>query len=176
MTAPATLNAIAIDLVGHSGQTAKNIFATYRHGTQRAAIALSARYEQLVKGLPGPWLKRETRANMLESQQRLARMVVTSVTRITERADDSVDRGADTTVKGIAAFAKQTDWATDMMVVGAIRKINLPVAKLSLQIAARVDDASRRLSQRVSGSTAAKASRAAKAVSKRARRAVRRAG
>jgi hypothetical protein len=175
MTSPATLNAIAIDLVGHSGRTAKNILATYRNGTNRAATALGARYEQLVKGLPRPWLNSETRNKLLESQQRLARRVIESVSRITERANDSVNRVAGTTVKGIKAFGKQTDWANDMMVVGAFRKMNLPAAKLSLRIAGRVDDASRRLSQRVSGSPAAKASRTAKAVSRRARRAGRRA-
>src|SRR5262245_50870560 len=108
MTAPATLNAIAIDVVGHYGQTAKNIFATYSTGTERAATALSARYEQLIKSPSLPWLSSEIRTNLLNSQQRLSRMVVDSVASIAERANSTVDRVSGTTVQGIEAFDEQT--------------------------------------------------------------------
>ncbi|HEU5294371.1 MAG TPA: hypothetical protein VFU71_06255, partial [Burkholderiaceae bacterium] len=156
MTTP-NLNTIAIDVVGHYGQTAKNLLATYRAGTERAVNALSAGYEQLVEKQPLPWISSEIKANLVGSQQRVARLVVDSVARIAERATSAVDSVSGRTVQGIEAFGQQTAWAQDMMVVGAIRKINLPVAKLSLQIAGRVDDASHRLSQRVAGSTVAKA-------------------
>ncbi|HEX6018608.1 MAG TPA: hypothetical protein VFZ28_10950 [Burkholderiaceae bacterium] len=177
----ANLNTIAIDVVGHYGQTAKNLLAAYRAGTERAVNALGARYERLVEKQPLPWVNREVKANLVGSQQRVARLVVDSVARVAERASDAVDSVSGRTVQGIEAFDQQTAWAHDMMVVGAIRKVNLPVARLSLRIAGGVDAASKRLSQRVAGTAVAKAPRAAKAAqavkagAKRARRAVRQA-
>jgi uncharacterized protein YaiL (DUF2058 family) len=173
VTAPATLNAIAIDVVGHYGQTAKNLVATYRTTTERAVNALGARYEQLVEGKALPWLKSEIKANLVDSEQRVSRLIVDSVARIAERANGTVDRVSGRTVQGIEAFGEQTAWASDLMVVNAMRKINLPVAKLSLGIAGRVDSASRRLSQRVAGKAAVKTNKTAKATVKRARRATR---
>ena len=169
MTAPATLNAIAIDVVGHYGHAAKNLVATYRAGTERAVSALNARYEQLGASLP--WLGSEIKAKALDSQQRLSRLVVASVDQLAERATSAVDGVQGRTVQGIEAFAEQTAWADEMMVVGALRKVQLPVAKLSLQIAGRIDDASQRLSKRVAGTPKAKVARAAKGAARRARRA-----
>jgi len=173
MTATAHLNTIAIDVVGHYGQTAKNILAAYSAGTARALNAISAGCEQLVERQPLPWIKSEIKTNFVDSQQRLARLVVNSVASATERATQAVDQVSGRTVQGIEAFGEQTRWAKDLMVVNAIRRINLPVARLSLQIAGRVDDASRRLSQRVAGTATAKATKAAKTAVKRVRRAAR---
>lgn len=170
----ANLNTIAIDVVGHYGSAAKNLLATYRAGTERAFGALSAGYEQLVERQPLPWIDSQIKASLLGTQQRVARLVVDSVSRAAERAAKAVDTVSGRTVQGIEAFDRQTAWAHDMMVVGAIRKINLPVARLSLQIAGRVDDASRRLSRRVAGK-AGQAVRSAKTAAKRARRATRKA-
>ena len=176
----ANLNTIAIDVVGHYGRTAKNLLATYRAGTERAVKALSAGYESLVEKQPLPWISSEIKANLVGSQQRVARLVVDSVARIAERASSAVDSVSGRTVQGIEAFGQQTAWAHDTMVVGAIRKINLPVARLSLRIAGRVDEASKRLSRRVAGrgaaqarAHAAQATRGAKKAVKRVRRAVR---
>jgi len=172
-TAPASLNTIAIDVVGHYGQTAKNLLATYRAGTERAVGAISTGYKRLVDKQPLPWIHGEVKANLVGTQQRVARLVVDSVTRIAERADSTVDSVSGRTVQGIEAFGRRTEWAQDMMVVGAIRKINLPVARLSLQIAGRVDDASRRLSQRVAGKPVVRTAKSTKTTVKRAKRAVR---
>jgi hypothetical protein len=173
MTASAKLNTIAIDVVGHYGQTAKNLFAACGAGTERAVNAFSDRYEQLVEKQPLPWINSEIKASLVASQQRVARRVVDSTTRFTERASSAVDRISGRTIKGIEAFGEQTAWANDMFVVGAFRMINLPAAKLSLQIAGRVDEASRRLSQRVAVTGVAKPTRTAKKSIKRARRATR---
>jgi len=175
----ANLNTIAIDVVGHYGRTAKNLLAAYSAGTERAVNAFSKRYEQLVEKRPLPWINGEVEANLVGSQQRVARLVVDSVARAAERASDAVDSVSGRTVRGIEAFDQQTAWAHDMMVVGALRKVNLPVARLSLRIAGGFDAASERLSQRVAGTTATKAARAAtkaaKAGAKRVRRSVRQA-
>jgi hypothetical protein len=170
MTATANLNTIAIDVVGHYGQTAKNLLAAYRAGTERAVNAFSTRFEQLVEKQPLPWINSEIKAALVASQRRMARIVVDSTTRFSERANSTVNRISGRTVKGIEAFGEQTAWAHDLMVVGALRKINLPAAKLSLQIADRVDDFSRRLSRRMAVTATANATRTRTKAVKRARR------
>ena len=72
MTATANLNTIAIDVVSHYGQTAKNLFAAYRAGTERAVNAFSDRYEQLVERQPLSWINSEIKASLVASQQRAA--------------------------------------------------------------------------------------------------------
>ena len=173
MTATANLNTIAIDVVSHYGQTAKNLFAAYRAGTERAVNAFSDRYEQLVEKQPLPWINSEIKAGLVASQRRVARRVVDSTTRLTKIANSAVDRISGRTVKGIEAFSEQTAWANDTFVVGAFRKINLPAAKLSLQIAGGVDEASRRLSRRMAVTAVAKPTRTMKKAVKRVRRATR---
>jgi hypothetical protein len=172
-TAHMNLNTIAIDVVGHYGQTAKNLLTAYRAGTERAVSALSSGYEQLIEKKPLSAIKGDIKANLVDSQQRVARWVVDSVASVTDSAGSAVDHVSGRTMQGIEAFGEQTAWAKDLMVVNAIRKVNLPVAKLSLRIAGGLDDASHRLSQRVAGTATAKATRRVKAVAKRARRAVR---
>jgi hypothetical protein len=173
MTDTAKLNTVAIDVVGHYGRTAKNLLAAYCAGTERAVNAFSDRYEQLVGRQALPWINSEIKANLVASQQRVARRVVDSVTRLTKRANNTVDRISGRTVKGIEAFGEQIAWANDMFVVGAFRTINLPAARLSLEIAGRVDEASRRLSRRLAGTQVTKPTKSAKRAVKRARRATR---
>jgi hypothetical protein len=173
VTTPANLNTIAIDVVGHYVNTAKHLVTSYRAGTERALNAWTTGYERLVDKQALPWVTGDIKTNLLASQQRFARFVAGSVARIAERTESAVDNVSGRTVQGLKAFDKQTEWAHDLMLVNALRKVNLPVAKLSLRVAGRVDDASRRLSQRVTGSPVAKATRSAKRAVKRARRATR---
>jgi len=58
-----------------------------------------------------------------------------------------------------------------MFVVGAMRRVNLPVAKLSLEIASRIDDAASALSARAEGERPAAKRAAKKRIAKRVRRA-----
>ncbi len=109
----------------------------------------------------------------MATQQRVARRVVDSTTRFVERANSAVDRISGRTVEGIEAFGEQTAWANDMFVVGAFRKINLPAARLSLEIAGRVDEASRRLSRRLAGTQVTRPTKSPKRAVKRGRRATR---
>lgn len=141
MSTQPTLNSIATDVVGHYSHAAKNLLAAYRTGAQRVGGRFSGRYSDFVVG---------------------------NVVRISERADQAVDKVSARTLEGITTLSDQTAWAKDLMIVNALRTVNLPAAKLSQRIAAQVDDVSRRLSERVAGAklpqAARTAVRAAKAV------------
>jgi hypothetical protein len=102
----------------------------------------------------------------------LSDVLVNTTERVSDRAIPAVDRAAGWTVEGLEALAAKAAWADDLMVVGALRKVQAPVAQLSLGIATKLNDASRELVQRVAGHTAFKAAaRVAKAPAKSARRA-----
>jgi hypothetical protein len=113
---------------------------------------------------------------LVDSERRLSDVLVNTTERVSDRAILAVDRAAGWTVEGLEALAAKAAWADDLMVVGALRKVQAPVAQLSLGIATKLNDASRELVQRVAGHTAVKAAaRVAKAPSKSARRAARKA-
>ena len=97
------------------------------------------------------------------------------IARASDRADDVIDRAANRATEGIQAFGAKSAWASDLMVVNALRTINLPVAKLSFELASQVNHASSRLAKRVAGVKAeARASGTATATTRKAKTAVKR--
>lgn len=142
-----TLNSIAIDVVGHYSEAAKHLINAYSTGTERAFAFVG-------------------------SEQRLAGFVVDAVTQVSGRASSAVDHVSTRAVEGMEAFGAKTAWASDLMVVNALRSINLPAAKLSLEIANKLNQASRRLSERVAS---VEAQPAAARKAPRARRSARKA-
>ena len=174
-----TLNSIAIDVVGQYSEAAKHLVNAYRVGSERAINGLGGRYEHLLESRKLPLVTEELKSAFIVSQQRLSGLVLDAITRTTDRAEEAVDQLSNRAVNGMEAFGAKTAWASDMFVVNAARTINLPVAKLSLGIANRVNQASGRLSARVSKVATAKpvarAASAVKAAAKRARRVARKA-
>ena len=176
MTAPVTLNAIATDVVGHYGNAAKSLVSAYRAASARALAASGTRYAQLVERAPLPFVGEEGKARIVAAGRRVASVVATGARRTAEGFDRGVEIVFGQMLKGIDAFAQRTDWTKNMFVVDTVRRINLPVARLSLEIASRIDDAASTLSARAEGSAATPATkpavkRARRAASKRVRRA-----
>ena len=142
-----TVNAIAINLVGQSRATAKNLVNAYRAATRLSTKGLDVGYAKLAASRLVPTA--ELRTALVDSERRLANVLVNATERVSDRAILAVDSAADWTVEGLEAFASKAAWADDLMVVGALRKVQVPVAKLSLGIATKLNDASRELVQRV---------------------------
>ena len=170
MTTPVTLHAIASDVVGHYGNAAKSLVAAGHSASKRALAAGSRGYAQLVERAPLPVVGGESKARIVAAEQRVAGIVGEGVERIAQGYDRGIELVSGQALKGIEAFAQRTDWAKDMFVVDTVRRINLPVAKLSLKIASRIDDAASALSARAEGRVA---KRVAKPAVKKARAAKR---
>ena len=174
MTTTITINAIATDVVGHYGNAAKNLVAAYRTVSERALAASGSRYAKLVERLP--IVGDEGKARIVAAERRVAAVVGEGVARIAQGYDRGIEVVSGQIVKGLEALAERTEWTKDMFVVETARRINLPAAKLSLEIATRIDEAASTLSARAEGAveqpvakTAAK--RARRATAKRVRRA-----
>ena len=168
MTTTVTLNAIASDVVGHYGNAAKNLVAAYRTASKRALAAGGTRYAKLVER--SPLVGEEGKARMVAAERRVAGAVGEGVVRIADGYDRAIEAVSTRALKGLEAIAERTDWAQDMFVVGAMRRMNMPAAKLSLEIASRIEEASTALNARAEGKVAAQPA-AKKKVIRRARRA-----
>ena len=171
MSTNVTLNSIATDVVGRYGNAAKNLVAAYRTVSERALAANGSRYAKLVERLP--LVGEESKARIVAAERRVATIVGEGV----ERSADGYDRGIELVsgqmVKGLEAIAERTEWTKDMFVVETARRINMPAAKLSLEIASRIDEAASTLSARAEGAAVEPAVK--KPVAKRVRRATKRA-
>ncbi|MBV9890241.1 MAG: hypothetical protein JO090_05055 [Rhizobacter sp.] len=168
-----TVNSIASDVVGHYGNAAKNLVAVYRSACERAAAAGSDRYASLVERLPV--VGEQGKSRMVLAEQRVAAALGERVARIADGYDQGIKLVSSQMLKGIEAFAERSGWTKDMFVVGALRRLNLPAAELSLEIARRIDEATSSLSARAEGAVAQPvATTQARRAVKPARRAVKR--
>ena len=172
MTTPVTLNAVATDVVGHYGNAAKSLVAAYRTAAARALAEGGIRYAKLVERAPSPLVGAEGKARLTAAERRVAGVVGQGVVRSAQGYDRAIELVSGQAVKGLKAIARRTDWAKDMFVVNAMRRINMPAAKLSLEIAVRLDDAASALSARVEASPKRPVAKRAvkKQTAKRARR------
>ena len=113
------------------------------------------------------------------AQRRLSGRAARAVAIASDRADGAIDRASSRAIESMQAFGERTSWANDLLVVNALRTVNLPAARLSLRVASQVNKASSRLSQRVAGvkpdesASEPPKARARKAPAKRARRTAR---
>ena len=168
-----TLNAIAIDVVGHYGNAAKSLVAACHIASERALAAGGSRYAKLVERTPLPVIGGESKARIVAAERRVAEVVGEGVVRIAQGYDRGIEFVSGQALKGLETLAQRTDWAKDMFVVDTVRRINLPAAKLSLKIASRVDDLASALSAPAKGTAArpvAKRAMKKASVTKRARR------
>jgi hypothetical protein len=172
------INSIAIDVLGQYNDAAKHLVSAYRVGTRRTVAGVGERYERLLNGRS--LVSDGTKERLIGAEQQLGNFVVGAVSRVSERADSALDLVASRAVAGIEFFGAKTAWTNDSAIFNALRTLNLPAAKLSLQLATKLADASRRLSERVAGEAevaapVAKATKTVKRAAKRTRRVVRKA-
>jgi hypothetical protein len=156
MSTQPTLNATVIDVLGQYNQAAKSLVATYRDGTQRVVGGIDQRCSKLVADNKLPLVPARVTERLVDAEQRLAAFVVKGVDRAADRADATIDKLSQGAIGGVNRFAEETAWAKDLFVVNALRSLNMPAAKLSLQIAEQVAHGARRVSERVAGTSQAR--------------------
>jgi hypothetical protein len=173
MSTQTTLNSIAIDVFGQYTQATKNLVGAYGTATRRVVNAAGSRFEQVLNGRTLPLLNSDTKVGIIDGKQRLVGYVTDAVARTTEQVSNGIDQFSGRVIEGMQEYGKQTAWAKDLMVVDAFRRINLPAAKASQQIAGRVVEASRLVSERIAGESpvVAPVKPVVKQAAKRARRA-----
>ncbi len=178
---PESINAVAIDVVGQYGLAYKHLVNAYRLGTQRAVARINERYTSMIESPVVPMVDASLRSSMLAAHQQLTGFFVGGVVRATEQADLAIDRMTDGTAQGIkrlGGVGERLEAIVGQPVVETVTKVNMPAAKLSLQIAGQVVEGTKRLVERASATqdvveaavaeTVAAATSEAKSRSKRA--------
>lgn len=149
-----TINSVAIDVVGQYGLVGKNLLAAYRLGTQRVVSQINDRYTAMVGSPSLPLIDSSIRNSLVAAQQQFAGFIVNGVARATEQADVAIDRITEGTAQGIKRLGEvgqRIETVVGAPVVDTITKLNLPAAQISLQIAGRIAEGSKRLAERVAG-------------------------
>lgn len=166
-----TLNAVAIDVIGHYGIATKNLMQAYRVGTERAVLKLNDGYSNIVKSSSIPMIDESIRSSLLAAHQQFLGFVVDGVARATEQADVAIDRMTESTTAGLqrlGGFGDKVKSVVGAPTVDTMTKINMPAAQVSLSIAGALVEGSKRLVERVGGAaeTEAAPAKAAKRAAK----------
>ena len=82
----ATLNAVAIDVVGQYALAGKHLVNAYRVGTQRVVAQFNERYTSMIQSPSLPMVHDSLRSSILSAHQQLTGFFVGGVTRATEQA------------------------------------------------------------------------------------------
>ncbi len=163
MSSP-TLNSVAVDVVGQYGLVGKNLLAAYRIGAMRVASQINDRYNAVVKSPSLPLADSSIRNSLVTAQQQFTGFVVNGVVRATEQVDAAIDRITDGTTQGIKRLGEvgqRLESVVGTPVVETMTKLNMPAAQISLKIAGRIAEGSKRLADRVAGVEEAIAAEAA---------------
>jgi hypothetical protein len=174
MTAQCPINSTTVNVLGQYNEAAKQLIAAYRFGSARVITGAGERYAQFVEGRS--FVGGDVKAKLIGAEQKVGQFVAGAVSRISDGADALVDGIAQRAASGVERFDELTAWTHDKAIFNAFRKLNMPAAKASLQVAEKVADLSRKLSTRVAGEPVveAKPVRAAKAAVKTAVKGTRR--
>lgn len=151
MTAQCPINSTTVNVLGQYNDAAQQLIAAYRFGSARAITGAGERYAQFVAGRS--FIGSDAKARLIGAEQKVGQFVVGAVSRISDGADALVDGLARRATSGVERFDEMTAWSHDSTVFNALRKLNMPVAKASLQVAEKVNELSHKLSARASGAS-----------------------
>ena len=147
-----TLNSVAIDVVGQYNLAGKYLVNAYVAGAQRLATQIGERYVAIIKSPSLPVVDTSVRNSLVAAHEQFAGLVFAGVTRAAQQAELAIDRISDSTAQGIKSLGsvgQRVEAVVGAPVVDTLTKLNMPAAKLSLQIAGSVAEGTKRLADRV---------------------------
>lgn len=164
-----TLSSIATHVVGHYSEAGKLLVGTYRAGVQRLVSGANTRYAELLNSSALPLMNEAVKASLIDVQQRFAGLVEGGITSGSDRAEQAIDvlaGGVNNGIQRIAATAERIETAFDTRAITAVGMLALPAAQVSLEIANRAVEGTKRLSASVIGAEAEVAATARRAARK----------
>ena len=171
-----TLSSVATHVVGQYSQIGKLIVGTYRAGAQRFVSGANTRYAAFLNSRSLPLVNEAVKASLIDVQQQFAGLVEGGITNGSDRAEQAIDflaGGVNNGIQRIAATTERVETAFDTTALTTVGSLTMPVAQVSLEIANRALNGTKRLSARVIGAEAAVAEAATspkRAVKKAVRR------
>jgi hypothetical protein len=170
-----TFTSVALNVVGQYNQAGKQLVRAYRAGSERVVRNVNERFAAVLDTRALPLVTDSVKSSLIDAQQVLAGFVSSGVAIGSDRADagiDSVARGVKSGIEGLAGAGARIEGAFDVSALDTVGTLALPLAQVSLEIANRVAQGSKTLSERVIGEeiVAAPVKAAAKKRVQRARR------
>ena len=168
-----TLSSVATHVVGQYSQVGKLIVGAYRTGAQRFVSGANTRYAAFLNSRSLPLVNEAVRDSLIDVQQQFAGLVEGGITTGSNRAEQAIDLlagGINGGIKRIAATTERVETAFDTTALTTVGSLTMPAAQVSLEIANRAVEGTKRLSARVIGAEAEVASTAKRAVKKAVRR------
>ena len=175
-----TFSTVAHTVVGQYSQVGKLIVGAYRTGAQRLVSGANARYVGFLNSRALPLVNEALKASLIDVQQQIAGAVVGGIATGSDRAEQAIDLMADGvngSIKRAVATVDRVETAFDTKAITTVGQLTMPVAQVSLEIANRAVEGTKRLSARVVGvedevAPVAKTVKAVKRVAKKATRRV----
>ena len=168
-----TLSSVASNVVGQYSQVGKLIVGTYRAGAQRFVSGANTRYAEFLNSRSLPLMNEAVKASLIDVQQQIAGLVEGGITSGSDRAEQVIDfvaGGVSGGIQRIAATAERVETAFDTSAITTVGSLTMPAAQVSLEIANRAVEGTKRLSDRVIGAEPEVTVTAKRAVKKAVRR------
>jgi hypothetical protein len=149
-----TFSTVAHTVVGQYSQVGKIIVGAYRTGAQRLVSGANARYVEFLNTRALPLVSEEVKASLIDVQQQIAGVVVGGIATGSDRAEQAIDLVADGvngSIKRAVATVDRVETAVVTKAINTVGQLNMPVAQVSLEIANRAVEGTKRLSARVVG-------------------------
>jgi hypothetical protein len=175
-----SLTSVASNVVGQYTQVGKIIVGAYRSGAQRLVHGANERYVSFLNSRDFPLLNDDVKASLITVQTQIAGLVEGGINTGSDRAEQAIDfvaGGVNGGIQRVAATAERVEEAFDTKALSTVGTLAMPVAQVSLEIANRAVEGTKRLSVRVAGVEAdveqvvVKAKRVAKKAVRRATKA-----
>jgi hypothetical protein len=149
-----SFSSVASDVVGQYSQVGKLFVGAYRTGAQRIANGANTRYADFLNNRALPLVNADVKASFINVQQQIVGAVVDGITNGLVRAEQAIDLLASGVNRGIqraAATAGRVESAFNTTAISTVGSLTMPVAQVSLEIANRAVEGTKRLSARVIG-------------------------
>lgn len=149
-----TFSSVATHVVGQYSQIGKLIVGTYRTGAQRFVSGANTRYAAFLNNRALPLMNEAVKASLIDAQQQIAGLVEGGITSGSDRVEQAIDfvaNGVNNGIQRIAATNERVQSAFDTTALTAVSTLAMPAAYVSLEIANRAVEGTKRLSARVVG-------------------------
>lgn len=150
-----SLSSVASNVVGQYTQVGKIIVGAYRSGAQRLISGANERYVSFLNSRDFPLVNDDVKASLINVQTQIAGLVEGGINNGSDRAEQAIDfvaNGVNGSIKRVAETAERVEEAFDTKAITTVGTLAMmPVAQVSLEIANRAVEGTKRLSTRVAG-------------------------
>ena len=149
-----SFSSVAHHVVGQYGELGMILVGTYRTGATRLVNGANTRYVTFLNSRKLPLVTDSVKASLINAQTKFANMIEGGIVDGTARVEQAIDLvagGVNGGIKRAVATVARVESALNTTAITTVGQLTLPVAQVSLAIANRAVEGTKRLSARVIG-------------------------